>query len=212
MLIIKRFLMKKTIYSSLIVFVALAIMSFVTDSKTLDIGESGSIAFSQLTTNIDGTDAPLRAYVKKNGMVVIFSSNECSMVNAWEDRYLGLAQYCKANGLGFVIVNSNEAQRNGKDSFQAMKQHAKDLNYTFPYLVDHNSTIANNLGAKTTPHVFLFDDNFRLIYRGLIDNNHKDATKVTNTFALNAMRNYVAGVTPYPEITEAEGCNVKQVK
>lgn len=204
--------MKKTIYSSLIVFVALAIMSFITIRGPLQIGESGAAAFSELTTNIDGSDAPLRAYVQKNGMVIMFSSNTCKYANSWEDRYEGLAQYCKANGLGFVVVNSNSAERNGKDSFQAMKEHAKTHQYTFPYLVDHNATIAGKLGAQTTPQFFLFDSNFRLIYRGLIDDNHKDASNVNTTYALNAMRNYISGVTPSPAITTEVGCKIQNVK
>jgi len=204
--------MKKTFYSSFIVFVALTIMSFITIKGPLQIGESGAAAFRELTTNIDGTDAPLRAYVQKNGMVVLFSANACNYSNNWEDRYEGLAQYCEANGLGFVVVNSNSAERNGKDSFQAMKEHAKSNNYTFPYLVDHNAAIARIMGAQTTPQVFLFDSNFRLVYRGLIDDNHKDASKVNTTYALNAMRNYISGVTPSPDITNAEGCKIKDVK
>ncbi|UTW67742.1 redoxin domain-containing protein [bacterium SCSIO 12643] len=204
--------MKKAFYSSFIVFVALTAMSFITIHGPLQIGESGAAAFRELTTNMDGADAPLRAYVQKNGMVVLFSSNDCNYSNNWEDRYDGLAKYCHANGLGFVVVNSNSAERNGKDSFQAMKEHAKAHAYTFPYLVDHNAAIAHTLGAKTTPQVFLFDSNFRLVYRGLIDDNHKDASKVNTTYALNAMRNYISGITPDPAITTEVGCKIKDVK
>ena len=186
-------------------------MSFSTGNGPLEIGQT-SPAFRESVTNMDGKDLILREYVKGNGMMVIFSSNTCPFVKAWESRYFGLAKYCEANNIGFVLINSNEAKRTGDDSFQAMKNHSKEMEYNFSYVLDHNSTIANAFGAKTTPHVFFFNNNLELVYRGAIDDNYKDEAKVTKTYALNAMRNFMAGVEPYPAVTEALGCSIKRVK
>jgi len=43
-------------------------------------------------------------------------------------------------------------------------------------LVDEDSKLANSLGVQTTPHDFLFDTNLKLVYKGVIDDNYKDAT------------------------------------
>ena len=74
------------------------------------------------------------------------------------------------NDVGFVLINSNEAKRDGVDSFEEMTKHAQKNNYSMSYLLDENSELANFLKAKTTPHVFFFDGSFRLIYTGSIDN------------------------------------------
>ena len=203
--------MRAKIFSALIIVLAFVGMSFSTGNDPLDIGET-SPAFRELTTNIDGKDAVLREYLKQNGIMVIFSSNTCPFVKAWEDRYFGLADYCKANNIGFVLINSNEAKRNDEDSFINMKNHAKENGYQFPYVMDHNSTIADAFGAKSTPHVYFFNNSMELVYRGAIDDNYKDETKVTKTYALNAMRNYMAGTAASPAITDAMGCSIKRKK
>lgn len=203
--------MNVKIFSSLFIVLALISMSFSTGDDPLAIGET-SPAFRELTTNMDGKDAVLREYLQQNGIMVIFSANTCPFVKAWEDRYFGLADYCKANNIGFVLLNSNEGKRDNEDSFVNMKNHAKEKNFKFPYLIDHNSTIANAFGAKSTPQVFFFSNDMELVYRGAIDDNHKDASKVTQTYALNAMRNYLAGKAASPAITNALGCSIKRVK
>jgi hypothetical protein len=38
------------------------------------------------------------------------------------------------------------------------------------YLLDEGSVLANELLAKTTPHVFFYNASFELIYSGSIDN------------------------------------------
>ena len=52
------------------------------------------------------------------------------------------------------------------------------------YLVDNKSKLANTFNAKTTPHIFLFDETNKLVYKGSIDNNYKDKSNVTE-FYLN---------------------------
>lgn len=203
--------MKSRIIALSIVLVSFIGYAFLKPVETLEIGQT-TPAFAELTTGIDGTNAPLRSYLKSNGILVMFSCNTCPFVIAWEDRYTPLAQYCEQNNIGFVLVNSNAARRNGDDSHQAMVDHAKEMKYSFPYVVDHNATIADMMGAKTTPHAFFFNKDMELVYKGAIDDNHKDAGKVSKTYLLDAMRNHLAGVAPSPAVTNALGCSIKRVK
>lgn len=203
--------MMKKIYTILTVTLALSMWSFTAQNESLEIGSS-TPAFAETVTNLKGENHVLREYLQPKGIMVVFSCNTCPFVLAWENRYAGLASYCKVNNMGFVLINSNEAKRNGDDSFQAMQAHAKEMKYDFPYVIDHNSTIANLMGAKTTPHVFIFDNEMRLFYKGAIDDNHKDAQKVTKTYALDALKSYIAGVKINTPTTNALGCSIKRVK
>ena len=80
------------------------------------------------------------------------------------------------------MVNSNEAKRKGDDSFAAMKQRAADADYTMPYVVDQGSKLANACGARTTPHVFLYNKDLTLAYRGAIDDNVNKAEEVKEPY------------------------------
>jgi hypothetical protein len=198
--------MKKITSISFVFMALLALVAFKPSNNEL------SAAFAETVTNLNKEDKMLREYVKGNGIMVVFSCNTCPFVINWEDRYAGLAEYAAANNIGFVLVNSNQAKRDGDDSFVAMKAHAEEKGYNFPYVMDHNSTIANMLSAKTTPHVYVFNNNLQLHYKGAIDDNNKDASAVKHTWAMDALKSLAKGKPANPAQTDALGCSIKRVK
>ena len=109
--------------------------------------------------SIEGDFTSLNDNIKNNGILVVFTSNKCPFVVMWEDRYKLIEDECIKSDIGMVYINSNEARRDGDDSIDKMKEHAKKMGYSYPYLIDRNSKIANSFGAKTTPHIFLFNKN-----------------------------------------------------
>ena len=58
---------------------------------------------------------------KENGVIVVFSCNTCPFVvgssyfPGWENQYNALHSLAQNNDLGFVLINSNEAKRDGVD-------------------------------------------------------------------------------------------------
>lgn len=199
---------------SLIIILAIATIGYAfvaSKNEPLPIGKT-SDALNINVTNLEGTNKPLNTYSKSNGLMVIFSSNTCPFVIAWEDRYPELASYCQENNIGFVLLNSNEARREGEASLSEMNKHAQEMKYDFPYVIDHKSEIANAFGAKATPQVYLFNGAGNLIYRGAIDDNHKDPTAVKHTYAMDALNHLIQGKDISPETTNALGCSIKRSK
>ena len=79
------------------------------------------------------------------------------------------------------------------------------------YVVDNNSELANAFGAKTTPHVFLFDKDMKLVCKGAIDDNVKNAAEVKDAYLMNAMRLLALGNKIPTNETKATGCSIKRV-
>lgn len=150
--------------------------------------------------------------LKNNGLLVVFTSNSCPFVVMWEDRYKLLEEKCRDSEIGMVYINSNQAKRNGDDSVEKMKNHSKEMGYTFPYLIDKNSEIANAFGAKTTPHIFLFNKGKKLVYKGAIDDNYKSANEVTENYLLDALENAANQLAISIKETKAVGCSIKRVR
>ena len=157
----------------------------------------------------------------ENGVLVVFSCNTCPFVvgspgygDGWEGRYNAVYDEAEKAGVGMIIVNSNEAKREGADSFEAMEKKASDQKYKAHYVVDENSALADAFGAKTTPHVFLFDGDMKLIYRGAIDDSNESPEKVTETWLQNALKltgeGNTAGIDP--NSTRQMGCSIKRKK
>lgn len=162
--------------------------------------------------DVSGENFHLRELHQENGLLVIFSCNTCPFVLQWEDRYNELYEMCEANNIGMVLVNSNEAKRNGDDSMAEMKKKAKEEGYKMHYVVDANHKLADAFGARTTPHVFLFNRDAKLAYRGLIDDNGKDKDAVEHAYLADAIQAMIDGKTIDPATTKSIGCSIKRVQ
>ena len=197
--------MKKFI--SLILIGCLTILS----AKELDLGSILPLGDIKMA-DISGKDVSLNDAKGKNGLLVIFSCNACPWVIAWEDRYVELADTYKDKGVGIVAINSNETQFENVDSMEEMQAHAKEQGYNFYYTMDNGSKLASEFGATRTPHIYLFDNKDKLVYRGAIDDNARKPDKVENTYLADAIDNMLAGSAIDPTATKALGCAIKFAK
>lgn len=207
----------KKIFLLGVLFAALAVMSFkVTDDNeekypTLSIGDKMPKE-GYVMLNVNGDKYKLGSGERDKGTLVVFSCNTCPFVVQWEDRYPEIEQIAAATGVEFILVNSNEAKREGDDSFNAMRVHAEEQNYTMPYLVDKNSELANAFGAKTTPHVFLFNKDGILVYKGAIDDNSKNKNEVKERYLYTALKELASSQKLSASETKAVGCSIKRLK
>ena len=202
---------------------ALALGVFMTSAgiaepqPELAIGSKAPLA-DVLMMNVNGTQMSLNTAAGPNGLLVVFSCNTCPFVvgdgeksDGWEGRYNETAIFAKENGVSMVLVNSNEAKRDNHDSMDAMKAHAKENNYGMPYLLDANHQLADAFGALKTPHVYLFDGDMNLVYRGSIDDNVSDAEAVSERYVQDAITAVANGKPVGVAETKAIGCSIKRV-
>jgi thioredoxin-related protein len=167
--------------------------------------------------SVNGSMYNLNNLKKEKGLVVVFSCNSCPFVvgsddfPGWEKQYDSLYNEALANDIGFVLVNSNEGKRNQADSYEEMVKHAKEQNYTMTYLVDEQAALANAFGAKTTPHVYFFDQTLTLIYTGSIDNSWDKGRKSDQFYLFDAIKAHGKGKKIKPNTTEPKGCGIKRV-
>ena len=172
----------------------------------------------KLYKNANGPNTSLIQEVKKNGLIIVFSCNTCPFVvgskhfPGWEKQYNELYDTSMKNKIGFLLVNSNEAKRGGDDAFDKMETHAKKNKYKMAYLLDENSSLANELLAKTTPHVFFYNAQLELIYSGSIDNIWDGKRKKEQYYLKDAIRSHVSSKKIKPSATPPKGCSIKRVK
>lgn len=200
-----------------ILCLSIFLMSASEDRPEVKIGDKLPMASKQLK-NIDKSKQSLDSYAKGRGLLVIFSCNTCPFVigndsfDGWEQDYEKIMEHANKNDVGFVLINSNEAKRKKGDSFKDMIKRAEEYNYSMPYLYDKNHEVADAFGAKTTPHVFLFDAKLSLIYKGSIDDSYKPTVSKENAtpFLINAMLNDATGNPLEPNSTSPKGCSIKR--
>jgi len=182
-----------------------------TEATELTIGQPIPLMAQQLV-DVNGVPTTLREQLQMNGLLVVFSCNTCPFVMQWEDRYNDLYDLCMKNQIGMVLINSNEAKRDGDDSLEKMKEKAMNEGYKMPYLMDEDHKVADAFGARTTPHVFLFDGNPNLAYRGAIDDNSESKEAVTHPYLQDAINALMNKQPIDPNTTKSIGCSIKRVQ
>jgi len=204
---------KMKIYKTLPIALLLLLNTslFAQKYPTINIGEQMPMQQTEVF-DTNEKSRTLNDNLKENGLLVVFTSNSCPFVVMWEDRYQLLEEKCRNSNLGMVYINSNQAKRNGDDSIEKMKNHSKEMGYTYPYLIDKNSEMANAFGAKTTPHIFLFNKEKTLVYKGAIDDNYKSANDVTENYLLDALDQVSNQKNISIKETKAVGCSIKRAR
>jgi hypothetical protein len=190
----------------------IGLFAFAPAWETLNVGDTAPMQNSEMK----GTDSKmhsLKSSAKENGLLVIFSCNTCPFVIAWEDQYPVLGKKAKENKIGMLLVNSNEAKRSGDDSMDQMVVHYKEAGYNTPYVLDAGHKLADAFGARTTPHVFLFDKDMKLVFKGSINDMYESREKtINNKYTENAMRQLAAGEAITTPSSKEYGCSIKRMK
>ena len=187
------------------------------DAHELKIGDAAP-DFSLMGT--DGKTYALADFKQSPLLMVIFTSNHCPYCHAMEGRLAKLLAETKGRGLAVVAINPNHPDAiridelgysRYNDSGEEMKLYAKERGFTFPYLYDGEKQLAAKAyGCLATPHVFLFDRQRKLCYKGRFDDSRfPDAASVSSPDARNAIEALLAGKPVPVEVTRPQGCSTK---
>lgn len=201
--------MKKILYG----FAAIAFVAMLafTVGDPLQIGSTMPKADLKMQ-DISGKEIAMKDAKKDNGILVMFSCNTCPYVVKNQERTIAISEFAVKNNVGVIILNSNEAYRNNDDSYDAMKDYAKEQGYKWNYVVDKNHEVADAFGANRTPECFLFDKNLKLVYHGAIDNSPADAASITRIHLKEAITEMAGGKEVSVKESKSVGCTIKRNK
>jgi peroxiredoxin len=141
--------------------------------------------------------------------VVVFTCNHCPYALAWHDRLLAVARDYADRGVRMLLVNSNDAERYPRDSYQAMQQRVRaDGGWPAPYLHDAGQEVARAYGALTTPDVFVVAPEGAVAYRGAPDADSGDPGQDA-TWLREALDDVLEGRAVRRAETKPVGCSIK---
>lgn len=177
--------------------------------KSIEIGSAVPMQGVEMKA-VDGSTTSLDKTMTGKGLLVMFSCNTCPYVIKSQTRTKEMMAYALKNGIGMIIINSNEARRGDDDSYKAMTAYAKEQGYKVPYVIDDKSVVADAFGATRTPETFLFDANGKLVYKGAMEDNPTNPSESKELFLKEAIDNMMAGKSIEPNATKSIGCTIKR--
>jgi peroxiredoxin len=185
---------------------------------TLKIGDSAP-DFS--LPGIDGKTWTLADFKEGKVLVVFFTSNHCPTSHGAADRIKSFLDDYRSKGMAFVAINPNHPEglsidelgySKYNDGFEDMKLYAAEEGFDFPYLYDgETQNVARAYGCLTTPHVFVFDAERKLRYRGRFDDSRfgGDDSTVKSPDTRNAVAALLTGKPVAVPETKPMGCSTK---
>jgi peroxiredoxin len=156
----------------------------------------------------DGKRYSLASFDDKPLLVVMFTCNHCPYSQAYEDRTIAIQKDYSGKGVQLVAINSNDEKDYPEDSYPEMVRRAKEKGFNFPYLRDSDQKAAEAYGAVCTPHVFAFDKERKLRYKGRIDDS-RDPSKAKSHDLRNALDDLMEGRPVMEAETRPFGCSIK---
>jgi peroxiredoxin len=143
-------------------------------------------------------------------LLVVFICSHCPFVKHVREEFARFAREYQPRGLAVAAVNSNDVVAYPQDGPDAMREEARVLGYTFPYLLDASQAVARAYRAACTPDFFLFDAGRHLVYRGQFDDSRPGNDRpVTGADLRAAVDAVLAGKRPAPDQRPSLGCNIK---
>lgn len=170
----------------------------------------GTLAPDFRLPDYDGRVVSRDDFRGKRGLLVVFMCNHCPYVKHIAPELARIADEYQIRGIGVVGISSNDVASHPDDAPDKMKAEATSQGYRFPYLYDETQQVAQAYQAACTPDFFLFDDQFRLVYRGQLDETRPKQGAVPHGKDLRAALEALLAGRPQAESQRPSlGCNIK---
>lgn len=174
-----------------------------------------SVSFGQTINNftlpnaVDEKQISLSEYASAQGVVIIFTSNTCPYDGYYLSRMKDFTtQY--AGKIPIVFINSGiEAT----ESMDKMKAFANQNGLTVPYLADKDQKVMNMLNPRKSPEGFVLqrvNGQFKVVYRGAIDDNAQSASEVKSNYLQDAIVKLLAGQDIETSDVRPVGCSIRK--
>ena len=177
--------------------------------SSLPIGASLPKA-TVMVRDVSGKNISLAEVKRESGLLVMFTCNTCPYVIRNQGRTKEVCGYAANRKIGVILLNANEGDRNGGNSFEEMQAYAREQGYNWYYALDGKSVLADAFGASRTPECYLFDKNGVLVYHGAIDDSPGDPAQVKRHHLQAAIDEMMAGKTVTVKETRSVGCTINR--
>lgn len=154
--------------------------------------------------DLRGNGRTLHSFKDHQAVVVAFIGVECPISNLYIPTLLEVEKKYRDKKVQFLLIYPNESE-----DLDQIAIHSYDRDIPFPVLKDPGQRLADAMGVARVPSVAVLDPEFKLCYRGRIDDRYGVAyrkQKATRSDLAQAIDELLAGKKVSVAETEADGC------
>lgn len=173
--------------------------------------EIGAPAPDFTLKGIDGKEYKLSDY-KGKVVVLEWTNHMCPFVQRHQGKKKSMqktfASFKDKPVAWLAIDSSNYCE----DKIEGIRTWVKDNEIVYPVLLDASGKVGHMYHAKTTPHMFVIDQNGNLAYRGAPDDDAYGQSESPKNYVADAVQSLLNGSTVAKTTTKSYGCSVKYKK
>lgn len=152
----------------------------------------------------------LATFNGKKALLVMFICRHCPFVKHIQDQLAALGKDYADKEVGIVAISANDAANYPEDAPEKLKMMSEELSFNFPLCYDESQAVAQSYQAACTPDFFLFDGDFKLVYRGQLDDSRPgNDAPVTGKDLREAIDAAITGKAITEDQKPSIGCNIK---
>ena len=161
--------------------------------------------------DVGGRAFDLRQASKGRVHVIVFVRSDCPISNRMAPEVRELCKEFTPRGVDFYLTYVDP-----RESAEAIRTHLHDYEYTCPALRDMKHDLATATGATVTPEAVVFDKDWKIAYRGRINNQFEDFGKSREKATTHELRDAIAATLAGRPVAAAEtkaiGCYIDDLK
>ncbi|MGP0128523.1 MAG: thioredoxin family protein [cyanobacterium endosymbiont of Rhopalodia musculus] len=164
----------------------------------------------QLPDVVSGKHISLDTFADKKALLVMVICQHCPFVKHVQNELVKLGEDYVKQGLGIVAISANDISNHPDDSPEKLKAMAQQLRFNFPFCYDESQETTKAYTAACTPDFFLFDSDFKLTYRGQLDDSRPgNDIPVTGKDLRAAIEAILEGKPVNNDQKPSLGCSIK---
>ncbi len=182
-------------------------LAITVSAKTAELGKP---APDFTLTDINGKSHSLSEFKGKT-VVLEWTNPECPIVARHYDtgNMPALQKEATSDGVVWLAINSGSKGAQGDFEPAQVKSWISEKQGTpTTYFRDQDGKVGKMYGAKTTPHMYVINQDGVLVYAGGIDNNRKTHVGAEN-YVRSALASLKSGQPIAKSSAEPYGCSVK---
>jgi hypothetical protein len=185
--------------------------------RSSQVAEAAPTAGSSLNTNalklvdLDGKSFDLRKASEGRVHVVVFTRSDCPVSNQFAPEVCGLFEKFHPLGTDFYLIYVDPSEKP-----DTIREHLRQYDYPCAGLRDPDHTLVAQTGATVTPEAVVFDGDWRVAYRGRINDEYvevgKSRTSSIRHDLQEAIEATLAGHAVAEPVTRAVGCYIGDLR
>jgi hypothetical protein len=161
--------------------------------------------------DLDGKPLDLRKSSVGRVHVVVFTRSDCPVSNQFAPEVRGLYERLHSQGVDFYLIYVDPNERP-----EVIREHLRQYEYPCAGLRDPDHSLVAQTGATVTPEAVVFDRDWRIAYRGRINDEYvevgKSRTSSIRHDLQEAIEATLAGRPVAEPITRAVGCYIGDLR